>query len=243
MIRIFILISLIAISNATIWDLLPQPNTWKRISQSIPENTLPIYIDNYMALIFELQYAERIGTKPEQIKDSLSSLISSMMSVLGSFHLNKSEFEVRNKKVIYDAISLASQTMVTRMEDSIKPVFSLNSLKRFMCQRIEDLVQGNDRYDDFRFDYDRLLFNIKIWKLRIDTKLASDIYLVPRTLDLVEVRREMLIELVAYWRTGNSSHSDDVIISRIHRIGNSSSSIKTPHVIISLVCVLIMCLI
>lgn len=180
------------------FDLFPPVRQWKRVAKTIANpKQIDRYVEYYLAPFRDIQKAERNRTiHLDIIKGSLLKALQLSIRTVGELKVTRKEYERR----LAEDYSAATRRALTIFEGSeakkMAPVLTPRIMRRFMLQRLDDMMWGTQKYSEMQAERRRFIRNAKHIYRRIQkAELFLMRHVIEKTLDLEEVKRSLVHDL------------------------------------------------
>jgi hypothetical protein len=241
-------IGVILLGRVRSWSVLPGATDWPAILGSFDSaDDIEPYVKVYVAPFWELQRAERDETiSDERIKSSMQAAATLFINVTGSFKMEEEDFAAHDPVRFSSALERAVKVFEdadNRFVAALAPVFEPRTLRRFLFQRMDDLLINSVNEDQMEQRLTDLRQYLGFWRVHMHGWAPERFRnLIPRNLDLVEVSRYISRRLRSRFDSELTLDEVRELRYELHALGNGHLRIFTAIGLISasLVCAIIL---
>lgn len=210
------------------FDLFPPVRQWKHIAKTISHpKQIPNYVKYYLAPFRHIQKAERDPKMHlEVIKKSLLKALELCIRTADELRLTRPEYDGRK----HEDYSAATRRALTILEGSeakkMDPVLTPKVMRRFMLQRMDDMLWGTNKYNEMQAEKRRFIRNAKhLYRTVQKAPLYMMRHVVKKTLDLDEVQRSLVQDLQRFHRDKETARGStfDQLVWKIKGTGDDAS--------------------
>lgn len=213
------------------FDLFPPTRYWRHIAKTITRpQQIDKYVHFYLAPFRLIQQAERNRKLHlDVIQKSLLKALELSIRTADELRLTKKEYEGR-KKEDYSAATRRALTILEGSEaKKLGPVLSAKVMRRFMLQRMDDMLWGTQKYQQMQSEKRRFIRNTKRLYRKIQkAPLYLMRHVVKKTVDLNEVQRSLAHDLRRFHHNKETAkgRTMDQLVWKIKGVGDDAAHSK-----------------
>lgn len=222
----FILLYLI-VHVVSSWTALPPTSQWSSILRSLQgDASIDAYVETYVNPYEQLQQGERNELiSGAQIKISLLAFADILILCIRRLKISKEAFSRQNPWeldiILKDATSIFDETPNENVA-SLRPIFSLNAVRSFIYQRLDDIIVASSSCKDLAKKSIEYRRSISFWR-RQASRWNDEIFqsIIPKNLDFTEIKRFTAIKISKQVKShGNITISE--LSKSLYSLGNGA---------------------